>query len=99
LGYPFVYRLDCERKRFGLEQRPGNGQSCHYDGDHRHQLDKDVERRAGCVFEWVAYGVSNDGRTVHFGAFAAEIALFDIFLGIVPCAAGVGHEDGEHEAC
>ena len=32
------------------------------------------------------------------GTLTAEVALLDIFLGIVPCAAGVGHEYGKHEA-
>ena len=35
---------------------------------------------------------------MHFAALAAEVAFLHIFLGIVPCAARVGHEDGQHEA-
>lgn len=83
----------------GLEQRPGDGEAGHDDGDHRHELDEDVERGAGGVFEGVAYGVANYGGLVHVGAFAAEVAFLDIFLGVVPRAAGVGHEDGKNEAC
>ena len=33
------------------------------------------------------------------GVLASHMALLDIFLGIVPGSAGIGHEHGKHEAC
>ena len=30
--------------------------------------------------------------------FAAVLAAFDVFLGVVPCATGVAHEDGHQNA-
>ena len=32
------------------------------------------------------------------GALAAEVAFFDHLLGVVPSAAGIGHEDSQREA-
>ena len=32
-------------------------------------------------------------------ALAAKVAFLDVFLGIVPSSASVGHEDGQREAC
>ncbi len=34
---------------------------------------------------------------MHITAFAAIVALFNIFLGIIPCTAGISHEHCEHE--
>ena len=87
-----------ERSSWRLEEGPGDGQAGHYDGYHRHQFDEDVERGAGGVFEGVAYGVANYGRFVDIATLAPEVAFLDIFLCVIPCAACVGHEDGEHEA-
>ena len=44
-----------------LENTVGNRDSGHNDGDHRHELDQNVERRAGGVLEGVAHGVADDG--------------------------------------
>ena len=57
-------------------------------GIHRH--------RAG-VLERIAHGVADDGRGVQLGALLFQIH-FDDFLGVVPRAAGVGHEDGLEQA-
>lgn len=81
-----------------LSLQYGDGQSSHYDAYHRHQLDEDVERRTGGVLEGVAYGVAYDGGLVVVAALAFEVAFFYHLLGVVPCSAGVGHEDGEGEA-
>ena len=39
-----------------------------YDGDHRQQLDEDVDRRAGGILEGIAYGVAHDSSLVLIGA-------------------------------
>ena len=46
----------------------------------------------------IADGVADDGRLVGVGALAAVGPAFDVLLGVVPGAAGVGHEDGHAEA-
>ena len=73
----------------------GDDQAGEDDGDHVHQFDEDVQGRSGGVLEGVADGVPDDGGLVGIGAFAAVLAGFDEFLGVVPGAAGVGHEDGD----
>jgi hypothetical protein len=35
------------------DQRSGQGNTCHPDGDHAHQFDEDVKRRAGFILERV----------------------------------------------
>ena len=75
------------KESFCLEQGHGYIHAGGDDSHHAHELDEDVERGAGCVFERIAYGVAHHGGAVHFRAFAAEVALFDIFLGVIPCAA------------
>mmetsp|Transcript_88980 Transcript_88980/g.154311 ORF Transcript_88980/g.154311 Transcript_88980/m.154311 type:complete len:488 (+) Transcript_88980:469-1932(+) len=68
------------------------------EGDDGHQLDQDVERRAGGVLEGVADGVARDGRLVHVRALPAERLLnLDVLLGVVPGPAGVGHLHRQHE--
>ena len=34
-----------------------------------------------------------------FRTLAAVVAALDILLGVVPCSAGVGHEDRKQNAC
>ena len=50
-------------------------------------LDHGVDSRAGGVFVGVAYGVAGNGGFMGIGALAAQVAVFDVFLGIVPCSA------------
>jgi len=50
-----------------------------------------------CVLERIADGVADDGRGMKFGAFLFQIHFND-FLGVVPRAAGIGHEDGLEQA-
>ena len=64
----------------------GYRQAGHHDADHRHQFDEDVERRTGRIFERVAYRVAYNGGFMAIAAFAAEIALFHIFFGVIPRA-------------
>ena len=66
--------------------------------DHVHDLDQGVQGRAGGVFERVADGIAGDRRLVRLGPLAAIEAVLDRLLGVVPGAAGVGHEDGEELA-
>ena len=73
--------------------------ACHDYGDHAHELDKDIERRAAGVLEGIAHGVAYDRCVMALGVLASEMALLDVFLGVVPGSAGVGHEHGQNEAC
>jgi hypothetical protein len=59
-----------------------------------HDLDQRVERRAGRVLERIADGVADDAGLVLLGALAAEEAVLDLLLGVVPRAAGVRQEHG-----
>ena len=68
------------------------------DGDHREQLDQDVDRGAGGVLEGIADGVADNSRLMLIGALAAVVARLDILLGVIPRAAGVRHKDREQEA-
>ncbi len=61
------------------------------------EFDDGVEGDGAGVLEGVADGVADDGGVVERGAFGLEFGLDD-FLGVVPGAAGVGHEDGLVEA-
>ena len=74
-----------------------HGQTGHHDGDHRHEFDEDVEGRTGGVFERIADRVTDYGCLVAVRAFTTEMSFFDIFLGVIPSATGIGHKDSEHE--
>ena len=52
----------------------------------------------GGVLERVADGVAGDRRGVGLGALAAERAVLDQLLRVVPRAAAGGHQHGEEEA-
>ena len=75
-----------------------DGQSGYDDRDHAHQLDQDVQRRARRILERVAHRVAYDRSLVVVRSLAAEVALLDEFLCVVPGSARVGHENGQHEA-
>ena len=79
------------------EDREGNDETYENNGDGRNELDEDVERRAGSVLEGVADSVADDSGLVALGALAAVVASLDVLLGIVPGAAGVGHEHSHGE--
>ncbi len=64
------------------------------DGDHREEFNKDVDGGAGGILKGVANGIADDGGFVGFRVFAAEVAGFNVFFGVVPDAAGVSHKDG-----
>ena len=63
-----------------------------YQRNYGHQLYQNVYAGAGGILERVSHGVAHNGRLVRFAALAAEAAAFNVFLGVVPCAAGVAHE-------
>ncbi len=62
-----------------------------YDG---HELNQNVKGRTGSIFEGVTDSITDDGVLMGFRTFAAEVAVFDEFLRVIPSAAGVGHGDG-----
>ena len=74
-----------------------DGQSSHHDAYHRHELNKDVERRSAGVFEGVANCVANDSSFMGKRTFTTKIAFLNHFLGIVPCTSGISHKDGKRE--
>ena len=80
------------------KQRQGRKEGGQKGGDQRHHGDLGVDGRAGRVLEGVADGIAGDGRLVGLGALAALVACLNVFLGIVPEAAGVGHKQGQQKA-
>ena|GEM_PF-4732075 len=62
---------------------------------HVHDLDERVDGRASRVLQWISHGVSRDRRFVRIGTLATIDAIFDQLLSVVPCTAGVGHENRE----
>src|SRR5439155_26906604 len=63
----------------------------------RCELDDRVQCHRTCVFERIAYGVANNSSCVQIRALRFKLRLHDL-LRVVPCAAGVGHEDRLVEA-
>lgn len=63
-----------------------------------HQLDEDVHGRAGRILKGIADGIARYSRFVAVGTFAAMHAGFDVFLGVIPGAARVGHHNGHEDA-
>mgnify|MGYP000703680446 CR=1 FL=1 len=80
------------------EQAPRHGETGHDDGHHRHELDEDVQARAGSVLERVAHSVAHHGGAVYLAALATEVTFFDILFGIVPRTAGIRHKDSKYES-
>src|SRR5438034_2479745 len=73
-----------------------NDQRQRQQADHVHHFDERVDRRPGGIFERIADGVARDAGLMSFRAFAGQPGaglVFDGLLGVVPGAAGVGHED------
>src|SRR5919106_345756 len=71
---------------FGLERDDGNDQQ----GDDVGDLDHRVDRRPGGVLVGVADRVAGDRRGMGLRALAAEGAVLDQLLGVVPRAAAGG---------
>mmetsp|Transcript_103609 Transcript_103609/g.298393 ORF Transcript_103609/g.298393 Transcript_103609/m.298393 type:complete len:434 (+) Transcript_103609:257-1558(+) len=64
------------------------------EGDHCHELEQDVQRRARGVLEGVTDGVAHHAGLALIRLLDAD--LFAELLRIVPGAARVAHHDGEH---
>ena len=86
------------RSEFSAQQMDAGDQAGEHNGNGGAQLDQDVEGGTGGILEGVAHSVADDGGLVAVGALAAMGAALDVLLGVVPGAAGVGHEHGHHEA-
>ena len=80
-----------------LQQVEVHDQAGEHDGNGGDQLDQDVQRGAGGVLEGVAHGVADNGGLVVVAALAAVVSFFDMFLGVVPGASRIGHEDRQYE--
>src|SRR6185312_1214403 len=65
--------------------------------EQRSELDDRVESNRGSVFERITYRVAYYRCVMQGRALLLELDFHD-FLGVVPCAAGVSHEDGLIEA-
>ena len=50
------------------------------------------------ILIWVTNGVAGNGCLMGLRTFATMVAVFDIFLGIVPCAAARGHRDSNEQS-
>src|SRR5258705_1516707 len=75
------------------------------EGDRGEKLDEDVERWACRVVERIADRAPDDGRGVavralaeHVALVVLEVARLDVLLGVVPRAAAVVQDGGEHDA-
>ena len=75
-----------------LLKQPGDDEA-----DDCHDVDEDVHRGAGGVFERIADGVANDAGGVGVGSFPSVVAIFNVLLGIVPSTTGIGHEEGKED--
>ena len=61
-------------------------------------FDKGVDGGACCVLVRIAHGVASDGCFMRVRAFAAVMAVFNVFLGVVLCTAAGTHGDRNEEA-
>src|SRR3972149_858298 len=68
-------------------------------GDDTYKLYEYVHGRPGCVLERASDRVPYYCRLMGIGALSSELPLFDKLLCIIPCAAGVCHENRKHDAC
>src|SRR5436305_14050812 len=68
------------------------------DRDDVRDLDHRVDRGAGGVLVRITHRVAGDGGRVSLGALAAERAVLDRLLRVVPRTAARGHRDREEEA-
>ena len=63
--------------------------------DDGHNVYQDVHGGTGGVLEGVTDGVPYDASRMRVGSFAAVVTVFDVLLGVVPGATGIGHEKRE----
>lgn len=57
-----------------------------------------VDAGTSCILERIAHGVADDSGLMGFAALPAAVSGFDVFLGIVPEAAAVAHEERYQES-
>ena len=74
------------------------GESRHYNTDHRHEFDQNVERRTTSILERIANGIAYNAGFMGKRALTAKGALFDILLSIISSATGISHEYGQGKA-
>ena len=73
--------LEVQQTCAAVDCHKGRGEHQRHNG---HQLNKNVDRRAGGVLKGIAYGVANHGSLMGFRAFAAVFQTLNILFGIVP---------------
>lgn len=73
-------------------------QRCHNQGNGAGNFNQRVHGRTGRIFERIAHRIADNGGRVGRRTFAAVFARFDVLLRIIPCAAGIGHEDRHQNA-
>ena len=67
-------------------------------GNHREEFNKNIDGWARGILERVAHCIADHGRLVLIAALAAMVPGLDVFLGIVPRAAGVRHKDRKNKS-
>ena len=87
--------LEVQQTCAAVDCHKGRGEHQRHNG---HQLNKNVDRRARGVLKGIAYGVANHGSLMGFRAFAAVFQTLNLFFGIVPGTAAIGHKDCHHNA-
>src|SRR5512135_1041146 len=81
------------------DERVAAGQEADYQQRHDvDDLDHRVDGRAGGVLVGVADGVAGYRRLMGVGTLAAEVAVLDVLLRVIPGAAAGGHRDSDEEA-
>ena len=104
LSYAFLYKKGFLPKRnpsffpFSTEEGEHDEHGGEQGGNQAHHGNLGVDGGAGGVLEGVAHGVANDGRLVGVAALAALGAGLNVLLGVVPQAAGIGHEQSQQQA-
>src|SRR2546423_4305737 len=100
---PTVYSgVAATNKGLLADQRVRGDHRRDQDGDDIDHLDHGVDRGSGGVLIGVPHRISGHGRCVGLRALAAIMAVLDVLLGGVPCAAAGRHlkcqEDAGHDA-
>ena len=101
------YSSEFYRKRTGTlvrslqpalgDEAVANDQAGDDHADDAHQFDEDVQAGTAGIFEGIADGVTHHGRFVCGRTLATQFAALDVFLGVVPRASGIGHEQSHAE--
>ena len=92
----FILRIRFHSSFFILQE--GDSKSRHYDAHHRHEFDEDIQRRTGSILERIAHSIAHDGSLVMLATLAAETALLDHLLRIIPGTARIGHEHSQRKS-